>query len=317
LPPSDLQPPRGPQTPPQRILVTGASGLVGTALTALLSAEGHDVRRLVRRPPSPGSNDIYWDYSDLKIDRQALEGADAVIHLAGESISSGRWARAHKNLIRHSRVEGTSFLSDALAHLKSPPKVLLAASAVGFYGSRGEEILTEKSMQGAGFLGDVCSEWERACEPARRAGIRVVNVRTGIALSWKGGALPRMLTPFSLGVGGVVGGGGQWMSWISLEDLVGIYGFLLHREDLSGPVNATAPGMVTNSDFTRLLGKALRRPTAFHLPAFAVKTLLGEMGQALLLEGQRVRPAKLVQAGFEFLYPDLESALRFELGRSS
>ncbi len=315
MPTPDFQSPGGLKTRPQRILVTGASGLVGTALTVFLSAQGHEVRRLVRRRPGPGSTEIYWDYSDLQIDRQALEGADAVIHLAGENISAGRWNPEHKNAIRHSRVEGTSFLSDALAHLKSPPKVLLAASAIGFYGSRDEEILTEKSMQGAGFLGDVCAEWERACEPARQAGIRVVNVRTGIALSLKGGALSRMLTPFSLGVGGVIGDGRQWMSWISLKDLAGIYGFLLHREDLSGPVNATAPGMVTNSDFTRLLGRALRRPTAFHLPAFAAKALLGEMGQALLLEGQRVRPAKLVESGFEFLYPDLESALRFELGK--
>jgi uncharacterized protein (TIGR01777 family) len=300
---------------PKKIIITGASGLIGSALSAFLSAGGHEVRHLVRRKPRPGSSEIFWDYPDSKIDHPALEGADAVIHLAGENISSGRWSAEHKNAIRHSRVDGTSFLADALAHLKNPPKVLLAASAIGFYGSRDNEILTEQSMQGSGFLVDVCSEWERVCEPARQAGIRVVNVRTGIVLSAGGGALPQMMRPFSMGLGGVIGRGDQWMSWISLEDLVGIYHYLLHREDLSGPVNATAPGMTTNSDFTRVLGLVLKRNTPFHVPDFVIKTLLGQMGQELLLEGQRVRPAKLVTSGFEFLHSDLESALRFELGK--
>jgi uncharacterized protein (TIGR01777 family) len=212
-------------------------------------------------------------------------------------------------------VEGTRFLCETLASLKHPPKVLLASSAIGFYGNRGDEELTEESQVGQGFLPEVCQEWEKATEPARNAGIRVVNVRTGIVQTILGGALAKMLPPFLMGAGGKIGTGNQWMSWISLEDLVGVFHSLLHAENLSGPVNATAPWPVTNNSFTKTLGRLLGRPTLFPLPAIMVKTIFGEMGEALLLEGQKVKPSKLTQAGFEFLYPDLESALRWELGR--
>jgi uncharacterized protein (TIGR01777 family) len=302
-------------TRPQRILVTGASGLIGKALSTFLSTAGHEVWSLVRRPARSGTREIRWDYLNRRIDRNDLEGFDAVIHLAGESIAAGRWNPKRKAAIRQSRVDATRFLAENLASLTKPPKVLLCASAIGFYGNRGEEVLTEKSQPGAGFLPEVCAEWEKAAEPASRAGIRVVHVRTGIVLNLAGGALPQMAFPFSLGLGGVIGNGAQWMSWITLEDLIGIYYFLLVREDLSGAFNATAPGAVTNRDFTKGLGHVLNRPTIFPLPGFAVKLLFGEMGEKLLLEGQKVVPDRLQKAGLEFFYPELISALRFEMGR--
>ena len=304
-----------PPTRPQRVLVTGASGLIGKALSAFLSTAGHEVWDLVRRPARPGKREIRWDSMNRRIDRDALEGFDAVVHLAGESIAAGRWNLKRKTAIRQSRVDATRFLSENLASLTKPPKVLLCASAIGFYGDRGGEELTEKSQQGAGFLPDVCAEWEKAAEPASRAGIRVVHVRTGIVLNLAGGALPQMALPFSLGLGGVIGSGAQWMSWITLEDLIGIYYFLLVRDNLSGVFNAAAPGAVTNRDFTKALGHVLNRPTVFPLPAFAVKLLFGEMGKRLLLEGQKVIPERLQKEGFEFFYPELTSALRFEMGR--
>ncbi len=300
---------------PQRVLVTGASGLIGKALSGFLSTAGHEVWSLVRRPARPKAREIQWDYLNRRIDRDTLEGFDAVIHLAGESIAAGRWNPRRKAAIRQSRVDATKFLAENLASLTKPPKVLLGASAIGFYGDRGEEVLTEKSRLGIGFLPEVCAEWEKAAEPAGRAGIRVVHVRTGIVLNLAGGALPQMALPFSLGLGGVIGSGAQWMSWITLEDLVGIYYFLLVRDDLSGAFNAVAPGAVTNHDFTKALGHVLRRPAIFPLPAFVVKLLFGEMGERLLLEGQKVAPERLSQAGFEFFYPELTSALRFEMGR--
>jgi uncharacterized protein (TIGR01777 family) len=300
---------------PQRVLVTGASGLIGKALSAFLSTAGHEVWSLVRRPARQDTREIQWDYLSRRIDLNALEGFDAVIHLAGESIAAGRWNSKRKTAIRESRVDATRFLAENLASLTKPPKVLLCASAIGFYGDRGEEVLTEKSEPGAGFLPEVCAEWENAAEPASRAGLRVVHVRTGIVLNLKGGALPQMALPFSLGLGGVIGGGAQWMSWITLEDLIGLYYFLLVREDLSGIFNAAAPGAVTNRDFTKALGHVLNRPAVFPVPAFVVRGLFGEMGERLLLEGQKVTPVRLQKAGFEFFYAELTPALRFEMGR--
>jgi hypothetical protein len=238
-----------------------------------------------------------------------------VIHLAGENIGAGRWTPGRKKRIRESRIAGTKFLAETLASLKNPPKVFITSSAIGFYGDREDEILTEDSPAGKGFLTEVCQAWEEASEPAKKAGIRVVHLRTGIVLSANGGALPKMVLPTLMGAGGVIGTGRQWMSWITLEDLVGIFNYAIHSPALSGPVNATAPGSVTNRDFTKILGKVLKRPTFFPLPGFMVKLLFGEMGEALLLEGQRVTPACLTREGFEFLYPDLGSALRWELGR--
>jgi uncharacterized protein (TIGR01777 family) len=298
---------------PMKIGVTGASGMVGTELMNFLSCLGHEVRPMVRRAAYEG--EVHWDPSKKEMDRSGLEGLDAVIHLAGENIGAGRWNADRKRKIKESRIAATQFLAESLASLKDPPKVFIASSAIGFYGNRGEEVLNEQSPAGMGFLAEVCQDWERACEPARKAGIRTVNIRTGIVLSAKGGALPKMVLSMLMGAGGVIGSGKQWMSWISMEDLVGIFHYAIHQENLSGSVNATAPGAVTNASLTKVLGKVLCRPTLAPLPGFVVKTIFGEMGESLLLEGQQVKPEKLTKAGFEFFYPDLESALRWELGR--
>ncbi len=298
---------------PLKIVITGASGMIGTALSTFLSCAGHEVRSLVRR--SPKDTEIFWDPYHKEIDKTALESVDVVVHLAGTSIAAGRWTAARKAQILKSRGEGTRFLAEALASLKHPPKTFISSSAIGFYGDRGEEVLTEESPAGQGFLTDVCKAWEEATQPAQKAGIRVVNVRTGIVLSANGGALPKMVLPILMGAGGVIGSGRQWMSWIALEDLIGIFNFLIQTPSVSGPVNATAPWATTNRAFTKTLGKVLKRPTLFPLPSFMVKTLFGEMGEVLLLEGQQVKPFKLTEAGFSFLYPDLESALRWELGK--
>jgi len=300
---------------PLRIVMSGSSGIIGSSLSDFLTCAGNRVQPLVRRPPKLETDEIFWDPYRQELDKASIESADAVIHLAGENIGAERWSPRRKEAIRKSRVESTRFLAETLASLKHPPKVLLVASAVGFYGNRADEALTEESPVGKGYLPEVCQAWEAATEPARKAGIRVVHVRTGIVLTLAGGALAKMVPPFSMGVGGIIGSGRQWMSWISMEDLVGIYHYLLNAENISGSVNATAPWPVTNASFTKTLGKVLRRPTLFPLPAFVVKALFGEMGEALLLEGQQVKPTRLTEAGFKFLYPDLESALRWELGR--
>ena len=297
-----------------KIVISGASGLVGSALSTFLSCAGHRVYSLTRRPPRLEGTGIIWNPLRGEVNKSLLENADVVIHLAGESIAAGRWSLKRKETIRHSRTEGTKFLSQTLAVLQRPPKTLIVASAVGFYGNRGDEILTEESPSGAGFLPEVCRAWEDAAEPARKAGIRVVHLRTGIVLSSLGGALAKMLPPFRMGLGGKIGTGNQWMSWISLEDMLGIFYHIIFSPGISGPVNATAPWPVTNSAFTKILGHVLGRPTPFPLPAPAVKFIFGEMGEALLLEGQQVKPAKLEKSGFQFLYPELESALRWELG---
>lgn len=301
--------------PPLRIVMSGASGLIGSALASFLSCAGNQVRFLVRRAPKLESSEIFWDPLRGELDKNALESTDVVIHLAGENIGAGRWTDKRKAAIRESREKGTRFLAETLASLRHPPKVFLCSSAIGFYGDRKDETLSEESIPGAGFLAEVCRVWEEACEPARKAGIRVVNVRTGIVLALKGGALAQMLPPFLMGGGGIIGSGGQWMSWISLDDLLGVFHYLVHEEGLSGPVNAVAPGVLTNRDFTKVLGRVLKRPTVFPLPGFVVKMVFGEMGQALLLEGQRVVPDKLTRSGFRFLYPELKEALRWELGK--
>jgi uncharacterized protein (TIGR01777 family) len=300
---------------PLRIVMAGASGLVGKELKTFLSCAGHEVHTLVRRLANVNKGEIFWDPEKREIDKNLLEGADAVIHLGGENIGASRWTPERKETIRQSRVQSTRFLAESLAQLKTKPKVFIVSSAIGFYGDRGEEVLAEESFPGKGFLPEACQEWERAADPARWSNIRTVHVRTGIVLSLSGGALPKMLLPFLMGAGGVIGSGKQWMSWIALEDLVGIFHELLYREDISGPVNATAPGAVTNREFTKVLGKVLKRPAIAPLPGFVVKLIFGEMGEALLLEGQNVKPAKLSSAGFNFYYPDLESALRWQLGK--
>ena len=292
--------------PAMRILVTGSSGLVGSALLPFLAAGGHEVHRLVRHEPREG--EIRWDPAVGRIDAKGLEGFDAVVHLAGESIA-GRWTAAKKAAIRESRLKGTRLLAQALAGLARPPKVLIAASAIGIYGDRGDEVLTEDSPEGTGFLAELCHAWEDASSPAQARGIRVVNLRFGVILSPAGGALARMLLPFRLGLGGVVGAGGQWMSWVALDDVLGAVLHALRTEPLLGPVNVASPNPVTNRDFTRALGRVLHRPTVFPLPAFAARLAFGEMADALLLSSARVLPKRLEGSGFRFARPELEGAL--------
>ncbi len=297
-----------------KVLVTGASGLVGSSLTRTLNAAGHQVFRLVRHEPKEAS-EIRWHPLEGVEDASRLEGMDAVVHLAGESIAEGRWAGEKKKRIRESRVLGTTILSKTLAGLERKPRSLLSASAVGYYGNRGEEILTEESEPGKDFLAEVCREWEEATAHASSSGIRVALMRFGIILSSEGGALAKMLTPFKLGVGGRLGSGEQYMSWITLDDVVSAIEHLLADETASGPVNMVAPNPVTNSEFTKTLGRVLSRPTIFPAPEFALRLAFGEMADVALLASQRVEPARLKEAGYAFKYPELEAALRHVLGK--
>jgi uncharacterized protein (TIGR01777 family) len=300
-----------------RVAVTGASGLVGTALVPALRAAGHRVDRVSRRPPAGGGTDIQWDPAHGRLDPRALEGVDAIVHLAGESISALRWTATVKERIRRSRVDGTRLLSETIAALERRPGVLVSVSGVGYYGNRGEEPLTEESVRGTGFLADVSREWEAAADPARAAGIRVVHPRLGVVLAGQGGALPRIARPFRLGVGGVIGTGRQYWSWIGIDDLVRVIELCLALDTLAGPVNAVAPTPVTNLELTRVLSRVLGRPALVPLPAPAVRLLLGEMGQALLLDSARVVPRRLERAAFRFRHPGLEAALRAALARES
>ncbi len=295
-----------------KVLFSGSHGLVGTALIKSLEVQGHEIFRLVRQLPHSES-EIEWNPDRYSIAISRLEGFDAVVHLAGESIAEGRWTEEKKRRIRDSRVKGTKLLSDALANLERPPKSLICASAIGYYGDRGDELLTEESAPGNDFLAGVCVEWEKATELAAEKGIRVVNTRFGIILSKDGGALAKMLTPFRLGIGGRVGSGKQWMSWIVLDDAVGAIEFALANESLRGPVNFVAPNPVRNSEFTKTLGKVLSRPTLFPIPEFGVRLAFGEMADALLLSSQRVEPQRLKTAGYQFRYEVLASALRHVL----
>lgn len=297
-----------------QIAITGASGLVGETLVAFLTTGGHGVRRLVRagRKP-PGS--VAWDPDAGTIDAAGLDGTDAVVHLAGEGIASGRWTDERKRRIRESRVKGTRLVAETLAAMPRKPRVLVSASAVGFYGARGDEGLDESSAPGTGFLADVCGEWERAADPARAAGIRVVHLRFGVVLSRKGGALAKMLTPFKMGLGGRLGSGAQWMSWISLDDAIGAVLHALANDAVAGPVNAVAPNPVTNASFTKTLGGVLGRPTILPMPAFAARLAFGEMADHLLLTGQKVLPRRLLETGYRFRHPSLEEALRHLMGR--
>lgn len=297
---------------PLRIVIGGGSGLVGSALSAFLTTGGHDVRRLVRGP-ARAADEISWNPADGTIDAAALDGVDAVIHLGGVSIAE-RFTPAHKQAVLDSRVSSTSLLARTIAALPRKPRVFVCASAVGFYGNRHDEVLTEDSTPGDGFLPDVCRAWEAATQPAADAGVRTATMRIGIVLTPRGGALQKMLPPFRMGVGGVVGNGRQYMSWIGLDDLIGALHFVLMTDSLSGPVNATGPQPATNAEFTRELGGVLRRPTIFPVPAFVVRAVFGEMGETLLLGGNRARPAKLEQAGFRFVCPTLGESLRWELG---
>lgn len=297
-----------------KILVTGASGLIGSHLVPTLQAKGHEIYKLSRKKAIK-TDEIQWDaYEGFSEREQAkLENMTAVIHLAGESVAGGSWTDEKKQRIRDSRVRGTRTLVDALRKTANPPKVFIGASAIGFYGNRGDEVLTETSPQGTGFFPEVCEEWESETGKASEFGARVILPRIGVVLTKDGGALEKMLTPFKLGVGGTVGSGEQWMSWILIDDLIRIFHFALETDKLSGAVNAVAPNPVTNKTFTETLGKVLHRPTILPVPAFGIKLLFGEMGETLLLEGARILPEKLITAGFDFQFPELEKALRYIL----
>ena len=273
--------------------------MVGGSVIPVLKKEGHEIGRLLRSGPAAGA-DLLWNPDAGTINLAGLEGFDAVVHLAGENIASGRWTPARKEKISQSRVNGTRLLAEALAKLQHPPKVLVSASAIGFYGDRGSEIVSEESSPGIGFLPNVCRTWESATQAAGSNGIRVVHLRIGIVLSTRGGALAKMLLPFRLGAGGMVGNGTQYMSWISLTDLCGAVKHAIVNEDLSGALNVVSPSPVTNDEFTKALGAALHRPTIFPLPVFAVRIMFGEMGDALLLASTRVVPARLQASGFAF-----------------
>ncbi len=299
-----------------KVLVSGASGLVGSALVPFLTAGGHRVTRLVRSQPRPGVAEIHWDPAAGVQDLRSLEGMDAVVHLAGENIASGRWTAARKARIRDSRVTGTSTLCETLTRLAQPPKVLVSASAIGYYGDRGAEPLWENSAFGTGFLPEVCRVWEEATQPAVHKGIRVVLLRIGIVLSPAGGALAKLLFPFKLGLGGIIGSGKQYMSWIALDDVAGAIHHALVTDTLQGPVNAVAPFPVTNREFTKTLGWVLGRPTVLPLPAFAAHLALGEMADALLLASTRVEPKRLLATQYAFRCPELDGALRHVLGKA-
>jgi uncharacterized protein (TIGR01777 family) len=294
-----------------KILIGGASGLVGTALVQALRNEGTEVTRLVRS--TPRENEIEWHPNSERINLAGLEGFDAVINLAGESIAEGRWTDEKKRKIRDSRVNGTHLLSEAISSLASKPRTFLCASATGFYGDRDDENLDETSESGKGFLAGVCRDWERATDPASEAGVRVVNLRLGPILAREGGMLSKMLTPFKMGMGGKVGSGKQFISWVAIDDVVGATKLALADESIRGPLNIVSPNPVTNEQFTRTLGEVLSRPTVMSIPAFAARLAFGEMADEMLLVSQRVRPRKLSEAGYQFKYSNLEAALRHYL----
>ncbi len=293
---------------PLEIAVSGSSGLVGSALVERLEADGHLVRRMVRGSSHASERDIAWQPAEGRLAVDALNGVDVVIHLGGESIASGRWTESKRRRIRESRVDSTRLLAETIARMQTPPRTLLCASAVGYYGNRGDEILTEEAAPGHGFLAETCRDWEAAAEAARSAGIRVVHLRFGVVLSPQGGALRQMLPLFQLGLGGRLGSGKQYMSWITLADCVGAICHVLDHDDLAGAVNVTAPEPVTNRQYTSLLAKALRRPAFLPAPSAALRLVLGPMADELLLASTRVTPEQLLQSGYTFQHSRLESA---------
>jgi uncharacterized protein (TIGR01777 family) len=298
-----------------RILLTGSSGLIGRALLSFLTSDGHKVVTLTRSKTHATGLHISWDPDADIIDKDDLEDFDAVVHLAGESIV-GRWTTEKKARILESRAKGTRLLCETFAHLRSRPMVLVSASAIGYYGDRGEQVLDEGSSAGTLFLSEVAKAWEDATEPAKRHGIRVVNLRIGFVLSKAGGGLGTMLLPFKLGIGGRVGSGLQYISWIAIDDVVGAISHAILADSLRGPVNAVAPNPVTNQEFTKTLGRVLYRPTIFPLPAFAARMVMGEMANELLLASARINPSRLLESGYEFRFPELKGALRHVLGKS-
>jgi uncharacterized protein (TIGR01777 family) len=297
----------------RHIVITGASGLIGSQLTAFFESRGHTVQAVTRSKTN--DSDIYWQPRGDEIEANKLEGVDAVIHLAGENLF-GLWTESKKEAILESRVQGTDLIARTLAALDDPPEVFVSASAVGYYGDTGDQVVDESSPSGDTFLAQVCKEWEGACKPAIAAGIRTVNPRLGVVLTPKGGALKKMLTPFKLGLGGKIGSGEQYMSWIVLDDVVRAIDHLIDHPELDGPVNVTSPNPAPNKVFTKTLGGVLGRPTVFGIPKALVKIGGGKMGEEMLLHGQRAVPGRLNESGFEFGYPKLEAALAHELDAS-
>ena len=296
------------------IAVTGSHGLVGTAMISAMTKVEHQVTRLVRGQTGVGS--VVWDPTAESFDSSVLQGVDAVVHLAGENIASSRWTSQVKERIRRSRIQGTRLLAEGLAAMPNPPRVFISASAIGYYGDCGDELLDENSPSGDGFLADTALQWEAATQPASDAGIRVVRMRIGVILSPQGGALAKMLLPFKLGAGGRVGNGRQWWSWIALDDVVGAVLHLLSNDAISGPVNVVSPNPVSNSVFTKILGRELKRPTIFPMPAVVARIVLGEMANELLLASTRVQPERLLETGYQFQQPELSAALQCLLKNS-
>lgn len=296
------------------VLVAGASGLVGRALVPRLAGQGHRVRRLVRRPAAT-PDEIRWDPAAGACDPAGLADVDAVINLAGENLAEGRWTAARREAILRSRIDTTRTLAAAMERSARRPAVFINASATGIYGDRGDEVLTEASDAGTGFLADVCRAWEEPLATARQLGIRTVALRTGVVLTPQGGALAKMLPAFSAGVGGRLGSGRQWMSWITLEDLLGVIGHVLVHEACNGPINAVAPQPATNAELTAALGRALRRPTALPVPAVMLRLLFGQMADEALLSSTRVVPKALLDSGFEFRQAEIEAALQRLVGK--
>ena len=301
------------EQPRRTVAITGGTGMIGSALTAFLRTGGHTVRWITRRPDA-SRGDIGWNSDTRTLNPADLDGVDAVFHLAGANVGE-RWTISHKRAIIDSRMFGTRTVVSALLQMAKPPEVLISASAVGYYGDTGASLLDESAPKGSGFLADVCERWEAETTPAAAAGVRVAIARTGVVLAATGGALAQMLPPFRLGLGGPLGSGEQWMSWISLDDEVGALHHLLMHPDASGIFNLTAPAPVPNREFVHTLGDVLNRPAIFPVPGFVLSALFGEMAQATILDGQRVRPARLEEAGYTFSHPTLDAALRFELGR--
>ncbi|MFO7665690.1 MAG: TIGR01777 family oxidoreductase [Desulfobacterales bacterium] len=300
---------------PMKILMTGASGLLGSALIPFFTTGGHIVHTLVRRTPFPEKGELFWDPGKKVLDPSVFDGADAVIHLAGEHIGEGRWTDEKKRIIIESRTKGTSLIAETISRLSSPPPVLICASAIGYYGNRGDKVLTEDDSPGDDFISKVCSEWEKSAQAAADKGIRTVFMRIGIALSPAGGALSRMLPSFRAGLGGKIASGSQYMSWVGIDDVIGAFFHVLADNKISGPVNVVSPNPATNLEFTKTLGKVLSRPALFSIPAAAINIIFGEMGREVLLSSTRVMPKKLLETGCRFRNPDLSGALSHLLGK--
>lgn len=300
---------------PMKILMTGTSGLLGSALIPFFTTGGHIVHTLVRRTPLLEKGEAFWDPEKKRLDPSVFDGVDAVIHLAGEHIGEGRWTDEKKRRIIESRTKGTSLIADTISKLSSPPPVLICASAIGFYGNRGDNSLTEDDLPGDDFISKVCNEWEKSAQVAVNAGIRVAFMRIGIALSPAGGALSRLLLPFRAGLGGKIASGAQFMSWIGIDDVVGAFFHVLADNKIAGPVNVVSPNPVTNLEFIKTLGRVLSRPAVFSIPAAAINLAFGEMGREVLLSSTRVMPEKLLETGYRFRNPDLSGALSHLLGK--